>query len=304
MRVHLIFDWINAPEVSEPPLMSVWFYPEDQSIVPFYATLPGDTGGYIDVPAGRYTLVSHPSESEINRTTSGAYHHEHSLHTRIETPKTLLFSAQSAPTDLILEPETTWVASAKEVDIQETGVSYMCVRFVDGMEQNMEPRESEEQEIVLYPSDPMCYYSLEVRNLKFDVRPSALSGSLQGLSSGLYPSTLERHPTNASEGFECWFDPDGTIRAEFITFGYYRPSTTPHLLQLFLKSPDSKLYTLNIKSSPKFNLTEQVRTAPDYHHIHLIIDFENAGVELQPEQQGQFSADADEYIDIDQEIKV
>ncbi|MCM1310957.1 MAG: DUF5119 domain-containing protein [Bacteroides sp.] len=304
VRVRLEFDWLYAPEVDRPPLMSVWFYPADPMQTPFYGMFDGATGGYIEVPAGRYTLVSHPAESEVNRTTSAKYSGEHSLHTRPASSSELLFNAGTAPTNLILEPETTWVASAADVDVQETGVTYTCVIFREDMGHSYRPRESKEQVITLYPSDPMCYYDLEVRNLKYDVKPTGIAGALQALARGIYPSTLEKHSVNASEAFECRIGADGIIRADFITFGYHRDSTSPHLLHLFFKSTDGKLFTLNVKSSPKLDLTDQVRGAPDPRHVHLIVDFEGKEIEFSPEVSGEFSASGEEYKEENFDINI
>lgn len=283
--------------------MAVWFYPETPGMSPFKEYIHGSTGSQIQIPAGRYYIVSHPAESEVLRTSTATLPHQHSIHTRHAYSSEVLFGISSAPADLILEPETTWVASAAEVDIEETGISYMCVKYDDELRQNFIPASSREQVITLYPADPMCYYSLEVRNLEFDAQPVAMSGVLRGLARGLYPATLERHIRNASVAFECIND-NTLLHSEFVTFGYHPDSAEPHLLQFYVKTSDGKIFALKPTDETKVDLSDQVRSAPDPRHVHLIVDFEGQKFILNPESQGQFETSGTEFIEINEEINI
>lgn len=304
--VRIEFDWRYAPE-STRPLMQVWLYSEDfPDQKPIFFNISGTHGGEISVAEGRYTLIAHPAEMEANRINSASKADLHLLNTRSASSSEILFGASSAPKNLILEPETTWVAAARNVNIMSADIDYECVTFSDEMIENFTPMASSEQTITLYPSDPMSYYTLEVRNVDLNLQPSAVVGALDGLSSGLYAADGTSHPSAAAIAFECSYDADAhTFCSEFITFGRHSEAATPHWLSLYLLTRDNRLYRLSSTSDSKFDLSSQVKAATDPHHVHLIVD----GVKLEAEQQTddsgeQFGASASEYREVNQEITI
>lgn len=307
VRLRVQFDWRYAPEINEldnKPFMSVYFYPEEGGD-PIKINMSGLTGSEIEIPAGSYYIISHPAEQEVLRASSAQSATDHLLHTRSSDSSEVLFGSSAAPSDLILEPETTWVAAAKNVYILETGIKYECIPFYEGMDTDLGPVETTEEVITLYPADPMCYYTLEVIDPRFNFTPAAFAGSLSGMSQALYPANGEPHRSLCTIPFSCQMV-DGSLWASFVTFGHHTALEDPHELMLYVLSDDNKLFSVSTKTHPNFDLTQQVHSAQDRHHVHLIVDFVEINSPDPPNtsSEGGLSGETEEWTEISKDISI
>lgn len=306
MKIRIDFDWRFAPEIynlNSIPFMSVYLYPETGE-QPIKINMSGEIGSEIEVPSGSYYIIAHPAEQEVLRASTTFYAYDHLLHTRSASSSEVLFGSSAAPSDLIAEPETTWVAAAKDVFISTSGVRYECIPFIEGMDTNLGPVESEEQVITLYPADPMCYYTLEVLDMRLNFNPVSFAGSLSGMSQALYPSNGLPHRSICSIPFACE-NRDGKLWASFVTFGHHEELDNPHDLKLFVLSDDNKLFSVSTKTHPNFDLTGQVHSAQDRHHVHLIVDFVEINSPDPPaDPDSDFSGEADEWTEVNEEIRI
>ena len=66
--------------------------------------------------------------------------------------------------------------------------------------------------------------------------------------------------------FEATHDGKSTITADFLTFGPPAGAPGKHLLRIYVQLPDGK------KVYYTFDVTDQVRHAPDPRNVHIVLD--------------------------------
>lgn len=119
------------------------------------------------------------------------------------------------------------------------------------------------------PAPSVCRYTVEIRNvsnLGYLGSTGSLRGSLTGLSDGLLLGTGEPSGHPVTLPFEATHDGKSTITADFLTFGPPAGATGKHLLRIYVQLPDGK------KVYYTFDVTDQVRHAPDPRNVHIVLD--------------------------------
>lgn len=301
--LHLEFDWRDAPDAN-PEGMCVFFYPEDGKSVPMRRfDFTGKTGGAIEIQTGRYRVLCYNNDTGsvlLQGTdafdTHGGYTREGSIFESIYgsgasyAPR----ASESEDEKVVICPDMMWGCVALEVEITETGVSYVCVPFSDKGSHDSTAAESSVQVITLYPHELTCTYTYEVRNVHNLKYATQMCGSL----SGMAPSLLFGDESLGTECVTIPFGavPDGvsTITGKFYTFGHHEKNTQPHMLLLYVWFADGTKYYYT------FDVTGQVHSAPDKRHVHIIID----GLDFpQPIGNGSgFQPSVDEWQPVEESI--
>lgn len=126
---------------------------------------------------------------------------------------------------------------------------------------------AEKTTIVLTPYENTSNYTVEVRNAENLQYIHGVSASLSGLASSYFIGADYLSEKATIVPFPASHDGKSTINAHLTTFGV--ASTGPpheHKLVIYVVLGDgSKVYYT-------YDVTDQVRNAPDPHNVHIIID--------------------------------
>jgi hypothetical protein len=279
--LHITFDWQNAPEAN-PTSMRVYLYPADDASNYEIVDLPKE-GGYInDIAPGEYKLLCfNNTETNIERYI-GSFVRQ-SLTTSltglfepagISTYSSIPRPADTDDEDVHLEPDIVWGCTETIVTITDSGVTYHTVADDDRSTTGTHTHVTE-REIILYPRELTSTYTCEIRNVKnLNSNVVMMTASLSGLAEGMNLSTGDPTGNDVTVPFLAGADGDSSIVGIFENFG--STYNSPNKLALYVWMTDGKVYAYGIENADKFDVTDQVRNAPDPHHVHIIID----GLEL------------------------
>lgn len=310
ITLRVVFDWRDAPEAS-PEGMVVWFYPMDNTNSDVIRIdLTGRNGGEVMVPPGRYHVITYNNDTELSRAGGSDAFITHHLFTRegsVIEPATGTRSGNQPPRPagtenerVVVSPDEVWGCKALNVEVTELGLSYLCFPLEEKDDWYGLPPIVTEHVITLYPHDLVCHYSYEVRNVKNLESVTNMCAVLTGMAP-----TLFLH--NESLGTECVSIPlpaykadDTTIRGEFLTFGHHAGNEAPHRFGLYLWNSEGKTLFYG-KEGEKFDVTEQIHTAPNRRRVHFIID----GLDLPPvtsDEGDGWKPSFDDWDEVNQDI--
>lgn len=277
--VRLEFDWRDAPS-ARPDGMCVFFYPaegEDAPVRRFDFT--GRTGGLLDIQTGRYRVLCYNNDTESVLFDGMGGFDTHMAFTREGSVLESVYGSQAAAPKargaederVVISPDMMWGCTALDVEITENGVSYVCVPESEREEWAGKPVTTTEQVITLYPHELICTYTYEIRNVSGLEHVTQMCASLSGMAPSLLFATEEL-------GRECVTIPFGAVKegttkvtGRFLTFGHHEANAEPHRMLLYVWTDDGSRYCYGCEGD-KFDVTEQVHSAPDRRHVHLIID--------------------------------
>lgn len=131
-----------------------------------------------------------------------------------------------------------------------------------------------------------CRYTFEMRNIEGLEGASRLSSFITGMSHGATLGTSEPDDTPVTIAVPASVAPDRkTVIGNFICFGYSPENGIRNRMGLFVEMKDGK--KIKLIEGDNFDMTEQIRTAPNRRRVHIIIDgvrlpesAENAGFEV------------------------
>lgn len=297
------FDWRDAPDAN-PEGMCVFFYPLDGEDAPQRRfDFTGKTGGGIEIQVGRYRVLcyNNDTESVLLRGTDAfdtheGYTREGSIFESIYgsganyAPK----AKEAEDERVVISPDMIWGCAALDVEISETGVSYLCFPESEREDWSGKPAVSTEQVITLYPHELVCTYTYEVRNVKNLKHATQMCGSLSGMAPSLLFGDESLGTECVTIPFESVSDGVSTITGRFYTFGHHEENTAPHKLLLYVWFVDGSKYYYT------FDVTDQIHSAPDKRHVHIIID----GLDFpQPIGNGSgFQPSVDDWQTVEEDI--
>lgn len=312
--VKVRYDWKNAPNAN-PLGMCVFFYPEDGGDPVRFdfssRSTPGRgvVGGDIQIRTGKYRVISYNNDTEGVMFGKRAKYDQHYAYTRegdileniygsgyrsSKTPR-----ARGAEDErVVINPDMMWAATAINVEITETGISYECVPEKD--KDNYDFVQNTEQIITLYPQQIVCHYSYEIINVKNLKHAAMMCASLCSMSPSHKFSTGELGTESVTLPVPASFNQEtATITGEFFTFGHHEDNDDPHRMLLYVIMDDNSKYYFG-SDLDRFDVTEQIHNAPDKMRVHIIID----GLDLPKaiENGGGFAPSVDDWETIYEDI--
>ena len=130
-----------------------------------------------------------------------------------------------------------------------------------------------------------------MKNLKYATQ---MCGSLSGMAPSLLFGDESLGTECVTIPFESVSDGVSTITGRFYTFGHHEENTAPHKLLLYVWFVDGSKYYYT------FDVTDQIHSAPDKRHVHIIID----GLDFpQPIGNGSgFQPSVDDWQTVEEDI--
>lgn len=310
-KIRVVYDWTYAPDAS-PAGMCVFFYSIDRQGEYHRFDFKGTAGGEVELPAGNYELISYNNDTEMVQFSSTASFDNHTAYTRTGDILEPMFgngvtssATQENDERVVITPDGLWGCTATDVKITEHGVTYTHEKYTEDGKRLFAPtrttEENGDQIITLYPQDKLCHYSYEVRNVKNIKHISKVSGALSGMSGTLNMSTDSLGTELVTLPVPGQTDTaTDRVTGSFLTFGHHGTNEAAHKMTFFVMMDDGTKYSF--KGQPNLDVTQQVDTASDRRHVHIIIDGLNVPTPMTDD--GIFTPSVDDWGETDQDIKI
>lgn len=312
-RLRVEFDWRDSPDAA-PAGMTVFFYPAGETAggrtEPYRFDFKGTVGGDIELPVGKYHAITYNNDTEIVEFTELWSYERHGATTRPGALFEPLFGsgagngprAKGSENETVnICPDMLWGCTATDIEVTQTGVSYICVPESEKDKVDGNPVYSADQVITLYPHGLVCHYTYEIRNVRNLKYIRQMSASLSGMAPSIRFHDEDLGRQCVTLPFEAYKSGEDKIEGSFYTFGHHEANTQPHRLLLYVwLTNGEKVYFGS--TSPRFDVTGQVHAAPDRRRVHIIID----GLDV-PEPMGDgpgFDPSVDDWQDEDHEIEI
>lgn len=277
--VCVFFDWRNAPE-ADPETMSAYLFPENDEQAQRYE-YPNKTGGSAAIPANNYLALCLNTDTEVNllRNTDDAdtfeiYTREAKTMKNLGTAMSSLPRAEDTETEIVvLTPEMIW---SDRID----NITVAC--------------NAGNRTIVFHPSERLCTYTVEIRNVKNLQYASSMSGLLSGMGGSMLLAQRQLIGERCTLPFDVTRDGIDCVKGQFNTFGHCPVTVGKHQMTVYV------ILTDNTKWYYTWDVTEQIHLAADQCQIDIVLD----GLELpEPEDVGGgFHPDVDDWKNIQIEI--
>lgn len=306
-KLRVLYDWSDAPEAN-PAGMCVFFYSVDNGNY-YRFDFSNTVGGEIELPQGEYRVITYNNDTELVRFSASNDYDAHTAYTRTADLLEPLYGngvKSTAKTEngeaVVMTPDDLWGCHVEEVVVLEHGVHYTFTRYDDSRgDAANKPDSVDYQTILLYPHDMLCHYSYEVRNVENVEKVNRVSASISGMSGTMKMSdeSLDTKPiTLPVEGHAE--AAARKITGRFLTFGQNASISNLHKMTFYVVMNDGSKYV--VKDAPNLDVTEQVDTAPDRRHVHIIID----GLKLPDSQTGDsgWIPTVDDWGEHDEDLKI
>lgn len=308
-KVTVVYDWSYA-DSAQVDGMCVYFYSMDDENQSYRFDFAGMKGGDIEIPAGRYRLITYNNDTELTQFAGIGRYDDHIAYTRTGDLLEPMYGngvSTSATTDngerVVITPDALWGCHATDVVITEHGVSYvhhsMWTRA--GNNETDGYNENGDQIITLYPEDMLCHYTFEVRNVDNAEHISRISAAISGMSPSMNLSTQTPDVEQVTLPVGAKTNPSvKKVTGSFLTFGNSPDNTARQKMSFYVVMDDGKKYSF--KTDDNLDVTDQVQSAPDRRHVHIIID----GLKLpQPIDTGDgYIPTVDDWEVINEDLKI
>lgn len=316
ITIRVAFDWVEAPEAN-PRGMCVYFYPLDGGSGK-RIDFPNRMGGKVKLRVGNYRILCFNNDTEANIFFNTHSFDSHGVYTREGNVLEPIYgnSANYNPRGegidqerVVITPDMMWGCSAVDVMIADDHVRYTCVPQSALSRSNSQPQSSEdsragypittnEQVITLFPHEMVCTYTYEVRNVSNLKHVVNICGTLSGMAGQMTLSSEALSTEPVTLPFETYSDGVSTLTGRFYTFGHHAENLDPHTMTFYVVMDDGT--KLCYTGGKNLDVTQQVHEAPDFRHVHLIID----GLDLpQPIENGHgFKPGVDDWGVVEEDI--
>lgn len=278
----IVYDWEQAPN-ADPYGMCVFVYPENGG-EPLRFDFDNRNSGDITLNNGKYKLLTYNNDTD-GVLFGNIYSFEgHSLYTREGSVLEPIYgnAANYAPRAegteeerVVITPDMMWGCTAVDVVIDGNNISYTpLVLDNKGELVKSETVKTTGNVITFKPHELMNVYTYEVRNVKNLKRMQQMCATISGMAGVMTVADEKVGNECFTIPFESFRKDDDTVIGKFITFGHNKSSSKPHKMAFYVIMDDGNKYVY--KDSEKYDVTNQVNTAPNRRRVHIIID----GLEL------------------------
>ncbi|MDE6654979.1 MAG: DUF5119 domain-containing protein [Muribaculaceae bacterium] len=252
-QVDVVFDWRNAPDADPASMVTQFFGEPGTASLRFI--LQGKDGGTITLPLGSYSAISvNGDDNDWVRLRNVD---------DIENYETYSIDAQNTQA-YGLSSRALPRAEGTENERMAQAPGMLYTNRQDKIEHYAYGTET----ITFYPEEAVCHYTVDisdVSNLEY-VNRAEIDGTISGMAEGFNHGAKLPTDTHVTMPFILSADAkEKTLHSEFLTFGESPHDSGKHILSVYLFLTDGTKWYYN------FDVTDQVHTAPDPHHVHIVL---------------------------------
>lgn len=255
IETDVVFDWQKAPDAN-PASMAVVMFDRNLQNDPIRYILSGRDGGTIDLPFGQYDAIA--LNADLN---DWAYFRNQP---DIESVEIYTHDAERLQAYQLMPEAVPKVRGTEDERMAATPGMAWSTRS----DSIILTADDTHKVITMYPEEIVCHYSVEildVENLE-NARGEIIDGTISGMAEGYLHGKRCASDDLVTMPFTLAISDDNTeLRGQFLTFGECPNNKANHILTIYLFLSDgSKWYY-------SFDVTDQVRNAPDPRHVNIVV---------------------------------
>lgn len=255
IETEVVFDWSLAPDAN-PSSMAVVMFDRNLAMAPMRFIFSGKTGGSANIPFGQYDALA--MNADLN---DWAYFRNQP---DIETVELYTHDTETLTAYNLMPQYVPKVRGTEDERMAATPGMAWSTRS-DNITLDIDDTH---KIITLYPEEIVCHYSVEildVENLE-NARGEIVDGTLSGLAEGYKYGRRKATDNIVTHPFTLSISDDNvSLKGKFLTFGECPNNKKDHILTIYLFLSDgSKWYYT-------FDVTDQVRNAPDPRHVNIVV---------------------------------
>lgn len=250
------YDWSKCPDAN-PGSMAAYFYPLEGEGGHVACNFTGREGGKAHLSCGSYQAIGLNSDHE----DWARMRNEHDIEL-FEIYTADVVALQAFGIDVRALPPSRDDAGLR-MAMAPSGPLY------SHRKDDIAVTESNAmQTVTFYPEEATCHYTVtitDVTNIKY-LRNRQIDGSISGMAEGFAHG--RQAPTDVPVSMPFVLTPDNassSMHAQFLTLGCCAEASAPNIVTIYVIFDDAsaQYYT--------FDVTAQVRNAPDPHHVDIVI---------------------------------
>lgn len=253
-RVNVVFNWRDAPDADPKSMNLTLFGFSDGDALEY--NFSNKTGGEIKVPLGIYNSICLNSDfTDWARLRNKGTEFDYELFTADATmlegmgiPVRAIPQEDSENERMAVTPGMAWAHNVDNIDLTLP---------------------TEEKTIVYYPKEIVCHYIVDVIDVENPeyIGEARIDGTLSGMAEGYHIGQHATTDNTVTHPFLLNIDKasPSTLHSEFLTFGECNTRSLTHTLTLYLPLNDGSVRKYI------FDVTNQIRNAPDPTHVHIIV---------------------------------
>lgn len=279
-RIRVQFEWDLAPD-ADPKSMGVYFFPEDGG-EPFFFQFTGREGGYIEIPPGNYSIITVNTEEERNFIANSISQDKFRIHTQPSLQLGPLNRNEIIPIDGLGDPNKMKFSAAPDY----AWGAYVANENLEGCVDCLSDRV-----IILHPQPLVRDYDVLIKNVENLKYCKGISFSISNMTDSLRMNPPAPMTTDVSVPFYGFVDKKGKTLSGKTTVWGPSAKADKHILVLYVELLDGRVIPF------PFDVTEQVRKAPDPFHVHIIIDHTLFKIPKPITNGNGFDVDVDDWSD-------
>lgn len=256
-NVTVDFDWSKSPEAN-PSSMLLFLFPRQEGEYLLKKEFIGRQGGNILARVGvDYSALGFNSNvRNLYIYQNGNEIEAHAKSASVLDRLGLLVSdiPQASGTEyqrVVMEPDSLWSA------VSDRDISISLEENDNGEIYNLK----------LYPEKRFCTYSVKIKNVaNVGSLSASVAGSLSGQAGGVSLMDGTRTSEDVIVTFPFQLTKENALEGQFNSFGCSVNSNLPNKLVVYTVLKD------DTKWSYVYDVTDQVRNAPDPYHIEIVLD--------------------------------
>lgn len=260
--VKVVYDWTEAPDADPESMTVVFFRSDGEKQEPINVTFPGRKGGVLRLPPASYHAISHNSDIYLWAHFRGTENiDDYELYTEeVEYLSVIGVDVRRIPRSpssrserIAMTPQMIWNDPLRDI--------------------NIDPNPKDSIKIVFTPEEAICYYDvtiINVKNLQY-LNDSRIDAMISGMAEGFRHGSHSPNSTPVTMAFTLYSTlrdnaPANTLKSSFYTFGEPTGESPDHIVSIYVLFEDGSA------GSYHYDVTDQVREAPDPKHVHILID--------------------------------
>ncbi len=285
-------DWRLAPSAT-PEGMAYIFFPSGENSC-WRFDFPGKEGGDVDLPDGDYNVLTFNDDTSGILFDNSESYRDFTFYCRPGA----LYDGLGGTIDNPLGPPVA--ANGEKVNICPDMLWCDAVNtfelYPDGTAVERTPDSgfsySDKRRLTMYPKAIVAFYRYSVRNVENLESIDRVCASISGMAASLRPSDMWRGTEPVTLPLKATPETDCMISGRFFTYGLPCEPSAPNTLSLYIWLTDGR------KMCYEFDVTNQIRKAPDSMNVEIIIDGLKLPEVENPKPGGTFDVSVDGWATI------